>query len=154
MSNLKVLFLHGLESRPGGTKPSYLQKLGYEVLNPALPKSSWEESQRIAQEFIDNEKPRVIVGSSRGGALAMSLDYKNIPLVLISPAWERFNINPQIPKSSMVLAPEEDKIVSTSLSKKLAEDNECTFIQCGKDHRMSSIDALEAIADAVKWVLK
>ena len=154
MPSLKVLFLHGLESRPGGTKPSYLEKLGYEVLNPALPKSSWSESQRIAQELIENEKPDVIVGSSRGGAIAMSLDYDLIPLVLISPAWERFNIDPVVPRSSVVLAPKEDKIVPTQLSKKLSEDNSCAFIQCGEDHRMSSSDALEAMADAVKWVLR
>ena len=31
-----VLFLHGLESKPGGTKPTYLEDNGYCVLNPCL----------------------------------------------------------------------------------------------------------------------
>ena len=39
-----VLFLHGLESKPGGTKPTYLEDNGYCVLNPKLPKYSFEES--------------------------------------------------------------------------------------------------------------
>ena len=71
---MKVLFLHGLESVPGGTKPKHLESLGHQVLNPALLKDNFEESVQIAQKVFDKEKPDVVVGSSRGGAVAMALD--------------------------------------------------------------------------------
>jgi hypothetical protein len=34
---MKILFLHGWKSVPGGLKPSYLIRHGHEVINPALP---------------------------------------------------------------------------------------------------------------------
>jgi len=35
---VKILFLHGWQSVPGGVKPTYLKKdHGHEVINPKLP---------------------------------------------------------------------------------------------------------------------
>ena len=34
---MKVLFLHGWNSVPGGVKPTYQKGHGHEVINPALP---------------------------------------------------------------------------------------------------------------------
>lgn len=33
---MKILFLHGWHSVPGGVKPTYLKDHGHEVINPAL----------------------------------------------------------------------------------------------------------------------
>ena len=101
-----------------------------------------------------NEKPDVVVGSSRGGAVAMSIDTNGAPLVLVSPAWRRFKAPVDISKTSVIIAPPNDEIVPTSDSKDLASDCGGTFICAGNNHRMNSQDALEAIADAVNWVLK
>ena len=51
--SLKVLFLHGLESKPGGTKATFLKKNGYDVLNPALPRNDFNISVKVAQDTID-----------------------------------------------------------------------------------------------------
>ncbi|MHB0959291.1 MAG: hypothetical protein ACYC0X_23530 [Pirellulaceae bacterium] len=32
---MKILFLHGWQSTPGGLKPSFLKDHGHDVLNPA-----------------------------------------------------------------------------------------------------------------------
>ena len=37
MEAMKILFLYGWQSTPGGVKPTYLREHGHEVLNPALP---------------------------------------------------------------------------------------------------------------------
>ena len=34
---MKLLFLHGWQSVPGGVKPTYLKDHGHEVMNPKLP---------------------------------------------------------------------------------------------------------------------
>ena len=34
---MKILFLHGWHSVPGGDKPTYLAQHGHEVINPKLP---------------------------------------------------------------------------------------------------------------------
>ena len=71
---MKILFLHGWHSVPGGLKPSYLAQHGYEVINPALDDEDFDEAVRIAQVEYDRHQPDVIVGSSRGGAVAMNID--------------------------------------------------------------------------------
>jgi len=86
---MKVLFLHGWTSVPGGVKPTYLGRHGHGVLNPALPDEDFAEAVRIAQEIHDRERADVVVGSSRGGAVAMNVDARDARLVLLCPAWKR-----------------------------------------------------------------
>ena len=84
---MKILFLHGWQSTPGGLKPTYLRKHGHEVLNPHLP-NDFDAAVRIAQAEFDQNRPDVVVGSSRGGAVAMNIESKDTPLVLLCPAWK------------------------------------------------------------------
>ena len=55
----------------------------HEVLNPALPDGDFDEAVRIAQAEFDRHRPDVVVGSSRGGAVAMNIDSQDTPLVLL-----------------------------------------------------------------------
>jgi hypothetical protein len=61
-----ILFLHGWQSTPGGIKPTYLKDHGHEVLNPALPDDDFGAALRIAQAEFDQNRPDVVVASSRG----------------------------------------------------------------------------------------
>ena len=150
----KVLFLHGLESRPGGTKAKYLEQCGYELINPLLPKWSYEESVSVAQSAIDTHSPDVIVGSSRGGAVALSVDPKGAKLVLIAPAWKRFipdSSFEHVDKTTCVIHCPDDDIVYIDDSQRLTDDAGANLIRAGISHRMSDEEALEAILDAVRW---
>jgi hypothetical protein len=71
---MKILFLHGWHSVPGGVKPTYLTDHGHEVVNPALHDDEFDEAVRAAQAEYDRRRPDVILGSSRGGAVAMNLE--------------------------------------------------------------------------------
>ena len=71
---MKILFLHGWQSVPGGVKPTYLKDHGHEVINRALPHEDFAEAVRIAQVEFDSHQPQVVIGSSRGGAVAMNID--------------------------------------------------------------------------------
>ncbi len=92
-----ILFLHGWESIPGGIKPTYLKDHGHAVLNPKLPDDDFDAAVKIAQAEFDWHRPDVVVGSSRGGAVAMNLK-SGVPLVLLCPAWKRWgsatSVNP------------------------------------------------------------
>ena len=85
-----ILFLHGWQSTPGGIKPTYLKDHGHTVMNPALPDDDFDEAVKIAQDEFDRGKPDVVVGSSRGGAVAMNIKSGDMPLELLCPAWKRF----------------------------------------------------------------
>ncbi len=87
---MKILYLHGWQSTPGGVKPTYLKSHGHEVLNPALPDDDFAAAVAIAQAEFDEHQPDVVVGSSRGGAVAMNIDVGDTPLVLLCPAWKRW----------------------------------------------------------------
>ena len=144
---MNILFLHGLESLPGGSKVTYLEGLGHNVLNPLLPKDDFDESVMIAQEYIDNESPDVIVGSSRGGAIAMAVNPQGARIILIAPAWKRFDVAPNLAPSTTILHCTADNIVYYEDSEELGSEN---LIPCGEDHRMADTDALEALKNAVE----
>ena len=106
---MRILFLHGYQSQPGGVKPTFLRQHGHEVLNPALLSEDFEASVRIAQQAFDEGEPEVVVGSSRGGAVAMSIDTGDVPLVLIAPAWKRWGAATTVKAAVTILHSEHDE---------------------------------------------
>src|SRR5262245_51301697 len=52
-SAMKILFLHGWQSIPGGAKPSFLVAQGHEVINPALDHDDFDAAVRTAQAEYD-----------------------------------------------------------------------------------------------------
>src|SRR5438309_974850 len=87
---MKILFLHLWQSVPGGVKPTFLSQHAHEVTNPALDDDNFDAALATAQAAFDLQKPDVIVGSSRGGAIAMNLARGQTPLVLLCPAWKKY----------------------------------------------------------------
>ena len=143
---LKVLFLHGFESGPQGLKPKFLRSQGHEVHAPRLPKRSFADSVRIAQSKVDEVKPDYIVGSSRGGAVAMSINPHDAKLVLIAPAWKKYNVSPNLPANAVILHSADDDIVPLKDSFGLPAQ----LYVCGDDHRMNDEGALYNLETALR----
>lgn len=108
---MKILFLHGWQSTPGGLKPTYLNDHGHTVLNPALPDDDFDAAVRIAQAEFDQGKPDVVVGSSRGGAVAMNIDAGTTPLVLLCPAWKFWGTATTVKPGTTILHSRADETV-------------------------------------------
>ncbi len=80
-----ILYLHGLESKQGGDKVSYLSRKHY-VLAPALNYYS-PDIEKFLMQLFESEKPDLIIGSSMGGYTANLLSARfNIPAILLNPA--------------------------------------------------------------------
>src|SRR3954451_18617648 len=115
---MTILFLHGRHSAPGGVKPSFLARHGHEVINPALD-DDFAESVRTARAEFDRHRPDVIVGSSRGGAVAMNLDSGSTPLVLLCPAWRRWGTTTTVKPGTVILHSEADDVIPVAHSREL-----------------------------------
>ena len=106
-----VLFLHGWQSTPGGVKPTYLKDHGHTVLNPLLPDDNFEAAVTIAQVEFDRHHPDVVVGFSRGGAVAMRINADSTPLVLLCPAWKRWRTVGSVKPGTVILHSKADDVV-------------------------------------------
>jgi alpha-beta hydrolase superfamily lysophospholipase len=148
-----VLFLHGWNSKPGGVKPSYLTEHGHTVINPALPDDDFAESVRIAQAAFDQHQPAVVVGSSRGGAVAMNIDTKGAALVLLCPAWKKWGTATTVKPGTIILHSEADDVVPIAHSRELVIQSglpATALVIVGNDHRLADPEPLAAMLAAVE----
>ncbi|MCY2963506.1 MAG: alpha/beta hydrolase [Planctomycetota bacterium] len=143
-----ILFLHGWTSVPGGVKPTYLKDHGHTVINPKLPDDDFLEAVRIAQGEFEQHRPEVVVGSSRGGAVAMNIDSGTAKLVLLCPAWRKYGSVRSVKLGTVVLHSRADDVIPFADSEELAKDSGATLIEVGTDHRLADPEPLEAMLRA------
>lgn len=148
---MKILFLHGWQSVPGGVKPSYLASHGHTVINPALPDEDFAAAVRIAQAAFDEQHPDVIVGSSRGGAVAMNVECGDTPLVLLCPAWKRWGTARTVKAKTTILHSRADDVIPFAESEELVRQSglpQSALIEIGTDHRLAEPEPLAAMLEA------
>jgi hypothetical protein len=149
-SRRTVLFLHGLEGKPGGTKARVLAARGCRVVSPALPADDFAQSGALAQAAFDEHRPDVVVGSSRGGAVALSLRTGDAKVVLLCPAWRRFAPEAVAPPTTHILhARADDKVAYADSEALLARSGlpSTRLRAVGVDHRLHH-------QDAYAWLLR
>ena len=148
---MKVLFLHGWQSVTGGVKPTFLAQHGHQVINPALPHEDFGEAVRIAQAEFDKHRPQVVVGSSRGGAVAMNINSGESRLVLLCPAWKKFGTARTVKPGTVILHSRADDVVPFADSEELVRNSglpASALIEVGDDHRLADPEPLGAMLKA------
>lgn len=148
---MKILFLHGWHSVVRGVKPTFLKNHGHEVLNPILHNDDFAEAVRTAQAEFDGHRPEVVVGSSRGGAVAMSINSGDTPLVLLCPAWKNWGTATKVKANSVILHSRADDVIPFSDSEELVADSGLpseTLIEVGDDHRLADPESLAKMLEA------
>src|SRR5690349_18631604 len=133
---MRILFLHGWHSVPGGVKPTYLKDHGHEIINPALNDDDFAAALRTAQAEYDRHQPDVIVGSSRGGAVALNIESGETPLVLLCPAWKRWGTVRIAKPNTTILHSRADDTVPFTDSEELTKNSGAELIEVGTDHRL------------------
>ncbi len=148
---MTLLFLHGWTSVPGGVKPTYLATHGHTVINPKLPDENLSEAVRIAQAEFDRHRPQVVVGSSRGGAVAMNINSGDAKLVLLCPAWKKWGTTRTVKAGTLILHSRADDAVPFSDSEELLRNSglpESALIEVGTDHRLADPEPLAKMLEA------
>jgi len=147
----KILFLHGWQSVPGGVKPTFLAQHGHKVVNPALPDEDFILAVKIAQEEFDKHQPGAVVGSSRGGAVAMNISSGEARLVLLCPAWRKYGTARTVKPGTVILHSRADDVVPFVDSEELVKNSglpTSALIEVGNDHRLADPEPLEAMLRA------
>lgn len=92
---MRVLFAHGFEGTPEGSKPSFMRdELGWDVVTPSMSELGWtiEQETEVLLRIIDEDGPfDIIAGSSMGGLAAANASNlrpdEKFSLLLIAPAF-------------------------------------------------------------------
>ena len=150
---MKLLYLHGWNSTVGGVKPTYLRSHGHEVIEPELDHEDFEAALRTAQAAFNQHQPEIVVGSSRGGAVAVNLDSGPARLVLICPAWKKWGRANTVKAGTQILHSRADDVVPFADSVELISMSrlpETALIEVGQDHRLADLEPLEALLWAVE----
>lgn len=152
---MKILFLHGLEGSPSGSKAKALKRYANALVpelptqkarewvesNPELPFSTESilEPLKVALEAVESFKPDLIVGSSFGGGLAAKLAENgsyNGPLILLAPALKKFGIS-SLPAASVIIHGVHDDVIPLSESAERTSQDRLLVVD--DDHRLKSM---------------
>ena len=93
--NLKVLWAHGLEGSPDGSKPTWMiENLGWDVVSVNMSIRGWtiaDQTKAVLDKVSEVDDFDLIMGSSYGGLAvanaANELLDRNLRLVLMAPAF-------------------------------------------------------------------
>ncbi len=132
---MRILYLHGWNSVVGGVKPTYLKSHGHEVIEPVLNHDDFEAALGTAQAAFDQQQPEVVVGSSRGGAVAMNLTSGSARLVLLCPAWKKWGQAQTVKPGTTIIHSRADDVVPFEDSLELVSKTglpESAIIEAGR----------------------
>ena len=122
-----------------------------------MPDDDCDAAVRIAQTEFDQHQPDVVVGSSRGGAVATNIESGSTPLVLMCPAWKRFGTARIVKPGTVILHSKADDVVPFSDSEELVRNSGLpseSLIVVGHEHRLADPESLAKMMEACERCLK
>jgi pimeloyl-ACP methyl ester carboxylesterase len=152
-----VLFCHGLESGPHGSKYRLLCDNGYEVIAPDCRGKSLRERVELVVPLMQQLRPYV-VGSSYGGITAVLAGARGgvgLPGVLLcAPALELAEEPNADPSTLPLVGPTtiihgvEDDVIPIEVSRRYARRTSADLIEVADGHRLanSQVEILRALA--------
>ncbi len=149
---MRILYLHGWNLVVGGVKPTFLREHGHEVIEPALDHDDFQAALKTAQAAFDENKPDVVVGSSRGGAVAINIKSGSARLVLLCPAWKSWGTAGNVKPGTVILHSRADDVVPFADSIELLSKAglpEGSLIEIGTDHRLADPGPLHGLMRAI-----
>ena len=126
-----------------------------ETPNPHLPDDDFDAAVSIAQAEYGQGKPDVVVGSSRGGVVAMNIDSGDTPMVLLCPAWKAWGTATAVKPNTIILHSQADETMLSANSEELVRNSSLppeALVEVGIEHRLADEESLAMMLKAVERV--
>jgi hypothetical protein len=154
---VRVLFVHGQESGPQGTKARLLAE-HFEARTPQMDTQRFEGCVRQIAREIESFRPDVVVGSSFGGAVAVALLQRGEwrgPTLLLAPAPAELGVPLRLPEDVTVwiVHGTRDDVVPIAGSLMLARSGSperVRLFEVRDDHRLSATVASGRLVTLVR----
>lgn len=151
---LRVLFVHGLMSSPGGRKARYLAER-FDCVTPQMETGDFPGCLETQRAAIAAHEPQVVVGSSFGGAVVVELlrrgEWRG-PTLLLAQAALRVDSEARLPADLPVLLVHglADEVVPVEQSRALAATSPLArLIETEDEHRLLELTRSERLAELV-----
>ena len=141
-----MLFVHGSESGPQGTKARLFAD-HFEALTPAMDTRDFEACVAQQADAIRRFQPDVVVGSSFGGGVVLALLQRALwrgPTLLLAQAAIQLKLRPELPGGVRLwlVHGTRDDVVPIADSRVLARSGAAALvrlIEVDDDHRLSGL---------------
>jgi predicted esterase len=159
VARLKVQFAHGLASSAYGNKARLFAE-HFDALTPVMNTADLDSCVRVHEEALATFRPDVLIGSSFGGAVVVSLLERGVwrgPTLLLAQAARYYLPQCRIPDGVRVLlvhAP-QDEVVDIEGSRALARTGTpglVELIEVEDDHALAAITASGELLRLVRRV--
>ena len=149
----RPLFLHGKEGNIHGGKARWL-RANYDAVTPAYDTASVESALETAEKVLELCRPSVVIGSSFGGAVLLSLVQRGLwsgPSIFLAQAGVMYGMEPSLPDElpAILVHGLLDDVVDIEGSRVLAASNGSELIEIDDNHRLSTIRGSGLLSDAL-----
>jgi hypothetical protein len=157
MARLRVLFIHGQEGSPQGSKARALAA-AFETRTPMMDTANFEACVAQQAEAIRSFRPDVVVGSSFGGAVAVALLQREAwsgPTLLLAQAAQRLGVRGRLPTGARVwlVHARADDVVPIADSRRLARSGTPGYVhllEVDDDHPLHGFVASGKLIETVQ----
>jgi hypothetical protein len=144
--NIRVQFVHGLQSSPRGSKATLFAQ-HFTACTPAMNTRDFPGCVELQARTLLEFRPRVLVGSSFGGAVVVELLRRGLwkgPTLLLAQAALRYDENARLPEGVPVTLVHgtRDRVVPIEDSRRLARSGTeglVRLMEVDDEHRLGGL---------------
>jgi len=157
MSKIRVQFIHGLEGSPQGSKARLLAE-HFDARTPAMDTKDYPACVAVQSRTVREFEPDLLVGSSFGGAVAVSLLQQGLwrgPTLLLAQAAVHYDSDARLPDGVRVWLVHGmgDTLVDPEDSRRLAATGSpelVRLLEVEDDHPLSETTASGRLVELVR----